>query len=79
MTKGSCGKLGMQVVYNPQKRIDELTMELNSSSSMAVSNLTLFSPSKVCTMQCYSLGESNFLGKLKYMPFAFFAFRELAL
>jgi hypothetical protein len=40
----------IEVVYNPQKRINELTMELNSSSSMAVSNLTLFSPSKVCTM-----------------------------
>jgi 4-diphosphocytidyl-2-C-methyl-D-erythritol kinase len=37
----------IEVVYNPQKRIDELTMELNSSSSVAVSNLTLFSPSKV--------------------------------
>lgn len=36
------------MVYDPQKRIDELTMELNGSSSAAVSNLTLFSPSKVC-------------------------------
>ncbi|CAK9216713.1 unnamed protein product [Sphagnum troendelagicum] len=30
----------MEVVYDPQKRIDELTMELNSSSSMPISNLT---------------------------------------
>jgi len=37
----------MEVVYDPQKRIDELTTELNSSSSMPISNLTLFSPSKV--------------------------------
>ncbi|CAK9269339.1 unnamed protein product [Sphagnum jensenii] len=36
-----------EVVYDPQKRIDELTTELNSSSSMPISNLTLFSPSKV--------------------------------
>ena len=38
----------MQVVYDPKSRFDELAAELNGSSSSPVSNLTLFSPSKVC-------------------------------
>ena len=37
----------MQVVYDPKSRFDELAAELNGSSSSPVSNLTLFSPSKV--------------------------------
>jgi hypothetical protein len=61
MTKGSCGKLGMQVVYNPQKRINELTMELNSSSSMAVSNLTLFSPSKASDLMAIMTLPPSFM------------------
>ncbi|KAG0565651.1 hypothetical protein M758_7G004100 [Ceratodon purpureus] len=37
----------LEVVYDPQGRFEKLAMELNSSSSAPVSNLTLFSPSKV--------------------------------
>lgn len=37
----------LEIVYDPQSRFEELAMELNSSSSTPVSNLTLFSPSKV--------------------------------
>lgn len=45
----------VQVVYDPQSRFEELSMELKSSSSALVSNLTLFSPSKVCHRVCLSV------------------------
>lgn len=37
----------LEVVYDPQSRFEELAMEAKSSSSTSISNLTLFSPSKV--------------------------------